>query len=395
MASINPLLLETGAAPIPEVQAWRPLYDGRCGPLIDLAQAAPGYPPPQGMLERLAAAAGEANAATYGAVMGDRTLREAYAAHVAGLYGAEIDASGVAITAGANQAFFVALMAVASRGDAVLMPTPWYFNYEMAASMLGVEPRSLPTEAENGFLPDPDLAEALLDARVKAVVLVTPNNPTGAIYPPALIARFAELCRRRGIWLILDETYRDFLPPGSAAPHALFGDPDWGDTLIALYSFSKAYCIPGHRMGAMLAGEALAGQVGKVVDTLQICAPRPPQGPLTWAIAALAGWRADNTREILARAEAFRAAVQHAPGFRLEAIGAYFAYLRHPHRGVPASAVAEALIRRFGILCLPGPYFGAGQEGHLRIAFANAGIEALHAVGPRLRAYAESGMPAF
>lgn len=389
MASINPLLLGTCAAPIPEVQTWRPLYDGRLGPLIDLAQAAPGYPPPPQMLEHLAAAAGSPGAATYGDVMGDRVLRETYAAHVADLYGAPISPEGVAVTAGANQGFFVALMAVAKAGDAVMMPTPWYFNYEMAAAMLGIEARPLPTEADNGFLPDPERAEALIDDRLKAIVLISPNNPTGAVYPPELIARFAELCRRRGLWLILDETYRDFLEPGTA-PHRLFADPDFGDTLIALYSFSKAYCIPGHRLGAMLVGKALASQVNKVIDTLQICPPRPPQGPLAWAIGALADWRAANTREIFARAEAFREAVQHAPGFRLEAIGAYFAYLRHPFPEMPAPAVARRLVEEFGILCLSGTYFGAGQEQHLRIAFANAGVPALRDVGPRLRAFEEA-----
>ena len=105
------------------------------------------------------------------------------------------------------------MMALAKAGDAVLLPTPWYFNHQMTLDMLGIEaaPAALPRRRP-ASCPDPDDAERADRRRSRAIVLVTPNNPTGAIYPPAVIERFAELCRRRGIWLVLDETYRDFLP---------------------------------------------------------------------------------------------------------------------------------------------------------------------------------------
>ena len=103
-------------------------------------------------------------------------------------------------------------------------------------------------------MPDPEEAEALLDPSVRAIVLITPNNPTGAVYPPGVIAAFAALAQRRGLWLILDETYRDFLPEGQDRAHGLFTDPAWIDSVIQLYSFSKAYCLPGHRLGAVVAG---------------------------------------------------------------------------------------------------------------------------------------------
>jgi aspartate/methionine/tyrosine aminotransferase len=314
-------------------------------------------------------------------------LREAYAAHVADVFAAPITADNVVVTAGCNQAFFLSVMTVAQAGDAVMMPTPWYFNYRMALDMLGVDAVPLPGSAQSGFLPDPEQAEALLTDRVRAIVLITPNNPTGAVYPPDLLARFADLCRRRDIWLILDETYRDFRGPDAAAPHDLFSDPDWGDWLIGLYSFSKAYCIPGHRMGAVLGSPLVVAELGKALDTLQICPPRPPQAPLAWAIGALGDWRRDNAAEIARRAVAFRNAMAQAPDFRVEAVGAYFAYLCHPFEGVPSDAVARSLARECGILCLPGDYFGPGQERQLRVAFANAGSDALAALGPRLAGF--------
>ena len=109
-------------------------------------------------------------------------------------------------------AFFATMMMLARHGDAVLLPTPWYFNHQMSLDMLGIEARPLPCRAEAGFVPRVEDAAALIDEKVRAVILVTPNNPTGAVYPDHVIESFASLCREKGIYLVLDETYRDFLP---------------------------------------------------------------------------------------------------------------------------------------------------------------------------------------
>lgn len=380
---VNPLLEGLDAPPIPEARGWVRDYRGKAGPLVDLSQAAPGSAPPPELLARLAAEAGKAESARYGDIRGDAALREALSADLAARGGGTVRPSEIAITAGCNQAFFVAMLAVARAGDAVLLPVPWYFNHQTTCELLGIEPRPLPCDAARGFVPDPAAAEALIDERVRAIALVTPNNPTGAIYPPETISAFAELCRRRGIWLVLDETYADFLPGEGARPHALFADDAWRGTVIRLYSFSKAYAVPGHRVGAMFADEATTGQVAKVLDNLQICAPRAAQAALAWAIGALAGWREESRREIVARGEAFARMLATVPGWRIDSAGAYFAYVRHPFPGVPAARVAEKLARERGVLCLPGSYFGPGQETHLRIAIANAARETIAGLAPR------------
>jgi aspartate/methionine/tyrosine aminotransferase len=387
---VNPLLAGLDAPPIPEARGWARSYDGRHGPLIDLSQAAPGAAPPPELLARLAEAAGSAEAARYGDIRGDGELRAALAAQLSALHGARIAADDVAISAGCNQAFFVAMLAVARAGEAVLLPTPWYFNHQTTCELLGIEPRPLPCDAARGFVPDPARAEALLDGRVRAIALVTPNNPTGAIYPPETIAAFAALCRRRGLWLILDETYADFLPASDQVPHGLFAHDDWRDVLIRLYSFSKAYAVPGHRVGAMIADAPVVAQIAKVLDNLQICAPRAPQMALAWAIGALAGWRETNRAEIVARGAAFRSMLTGIPGWRIDSQGAYFAYVRHGLPGVPAASVAARLTREAGVLCLPGSYFGSGQGAHLRVAIANADRTTIATLGPRLASLTET-----
>lgn len=377
----------TDAPPIPAARAWAARYEGRAGPALDLTQAVPGYPPPPELLAKLAEAAGSAATAGYGPIAGDPALRAALAADMAGFYGAPIAPAEVAITAGCNLAFAMAMQVLAAEGEAVLLPTPWYFNHHMAMTMQGVRAIPVPTRAEDGFVPDPERIGALLaQHKARAVVLVTPNNPTGAIYPPAVIHAVTAQCRRHGAMLMLDETYRDFLPEGPA-PHALFDDPAWGDVLIHLYSFSKAYCVPGYRVGAIAAGAAFMAELDKACDTYQICPARPAQSALAWAIPALADWRAGNRALMASRAGFFRDAVSQLPGWRLDAIGTYFAYLRLPDAAPEALRVAELLAAERGLMTLPGPFFGPGQDRHLRLAFANAAEAVLAEVPARLSAF--------
>lgn len=385
--AVNPLVSAVDAPPIPAARAWISHYDGARGPIIDLSQAVPGTPPPDELLERIAAAAHLGDTARYGPILGDPALRAAHAAEVERHYGAAIPVESVAITAGCNQAFITAMLALAKAGDAVLLPAPWYFNHKMVLDMLGIEARVLPARAENGFVPDADEAATLLDPRVKAIVLVTPNNPTGAVYPPATIARFAALAARRRIALVLDETYRDFLPAGQTRAHELLATSEWQQTVIQLYSFSKAHAIPGHRLGAMVAAPAMIREIEKILDCVQICPARPAQGVIAWAIEALRGWREQQRKELAARADLCRSILAQSPGWRLDSIGAYFAYVAHPF-APDATAAARKLALEGGVLGLPGSYFGPGQETHLRIAFANVDAERLAGLGQRLKGLA-------
>jgi hypothetical protein len=381
----NPLTASLAPPPIPMVQRWARSYSGAHGPLIDLSQAVPGYPPHPDLLGWLGEAAASPACAGYGPIEGEAALRQAYAHHVAGLYRAGIAPGQVHITAGCNQAFVAALMTVAGPGDAVLMTNPCYFNHESTLAMLGIGQRFVDCRAGNGFLPDPAEVDRMLTPDIRAFVIVTPNNPTGATYPDALLQALFDICAARNVWLVIDETYRDFIDPDMAAPHGLFASPAWPRTLIQLYSFSKSFCIPGHRLGAIIAGEAVVAQVAKVMDNLQICAPRPAQVAVAKAVPALADWRAGNAREIARRAAAFIETMRQANAWSIEAIGAYFAYLRHPFDGRTSRTVAEALAREAGIVCLPGEFFGKGQDAFLRIAFANAGLDTIGLLGQRLK----------
>jgi aspartate/methionine/tyrosine aminotransferase len=253
-AEANLLVSRLSPPPIPSVLAWAREYRGGKGPPVDLSQAVPGYPAHPEMLRLLGRRRRLPSMTGYGPIEGEaccarpmpgRCLRSMV----------RIAAANIHITAGCNQAFMAAAIALAGAGDTVALTNPFYFNQETTLSMLGISRVLVDCDAENGFLPDVASAEKALAGGAKVLAIVTPNNPTGAIYPPALLQDLFGLCRQHGAWLIVDETYRDFLPESYGAPHPLLAIPGWEDTLILLYSFSKSFCIPGHRLGAITAGD--------------------------------------------------------------------------------------------------------------------------------------------
>jgi len=384
---LNSLLTAVAEPPIAEAHSW---IEGRRfpaeKPLIDVAQAVPGYPPPRELTDHLATIVGEPASARYTDILGLPALRAALAADMAEFYGAPIAPGDVGIAAGCNQAFCLALLALARAGDEVILPLPYYFNHQMWLEMQGVVARHLPFRPERGGVPDPAEAAALVGPRTRAIVLVTPNNPTGAIYPPEVIAEFYGLARRHGIALVLDETYRDFLP-ADGPPHGLFAEPGWRDTLVQLYSFSKVYCLTGYRVGSVISGPALIGEVAKAMDTIAICAPRLGQIAALYGLGHLGDWRRGNRQLMRDRLAALRSALaRNDLGYRLVSAGAYFAYLAHPFEGRPAGEVARRLADAENILALPGSMFGPAQDSFIRLAFANVEAAAMPALAQRLAA---------
>ncbi len=386
-------LAATFAPPVMEARAWlagAAIPPDR--PLINVSQAAPVDPPPAALRRHMAEALLNNPAAhTYGPVLGLPTLREAVAAHWTALYGGTIRPAEVAITSGCNEAFCAAMTSLAQAGDNVILPLPWYFNHKMWLDMAGIGTHLLPPR--QGMLPDPEDAAPLIDDRTRAIVLVTPNNPTGAEYPPELIARFAALARERGLALVLDETYRDF-HSADGPPHGLFADPDWAETLIHLYSFSKVFRLTGHRVGAMIAASARLAEIEKFLDTVTICPAQPGQIAALYGLQNLGDWVAAERAEILRRRDAIRASFGRLAGWRLLGSGAYFAYAEHPF-DIASDVVAKRLVNEQSVLLLPGTMFApvaaeggdGGAERQLRIAFANSDPATLSTMVERLAAF--------
>ena len=279
--------------------------------------------------------------------------------------------------------------------------------------MLGIKTIPFHTLPEDGFSPSVERCSTLITPKTKAIALVTPNNPvrsptpshepsltplhlqTGATYSQSLLASFAKLARERNVALIIDETYRDFITTGP--PHHLFSpspnpSESWRTHFIHLFSFSKSYCIPGLRLGAIVASPVLLTQIKTVLDCLQICPPRPAQLALAPLLPELRPFIRDTALALEQRHTLFRKLLP--PRWRVGAQGGYFAFVKHPFTGVRAMDVCVRLAKEVGVITLPAAFFCEDQEdgrttedegGWIRFSVANVDDEDVKKVCERLR----------
>jgi len=382
--SVNAAVQGVETPPATEAATWIKPEPLRNRALLDLSQAVPSYPPAEALQEEIARAAREPETSLYTDILGIAPLRAAHAQHMARDYAGKIAAENVGITAGCNQAYCASLLALAQAGDNIILPVPYYFNHHMWLGMLGIEPRFVPGLTPKAPWPDVDMVAAAIDARTRAIMLCSPNNPTGSVYPPEVIGSFYDLARDRGIALIIDETYKDFRSTPEPL-HDLFARKGWEDTFIQLYSFSKVFAITGYRVGSIIAGTPLLAEAEKVLDCVAISAPHISQRAALFGLHNLDAWKQEKRAVMQARIEAVLTAFKQ-PGldYRLVSAGAFFAYVKHPFAGQTAKDVARRLAGKHDLLCLPGSMFGPDQEDYIRIAFANAEASAMPTVVERL-----------
>jgi hypothetical protein len=381
--AVNPAIHRIEAPPIMEAQGW--LRQGlRNRKILMLSQAVPSWACAKELDEEVARLAHEPGISLYTDIFGLPALREAIAVHLSADYGGKVQARNVCVTAGCNQAFSAAMMAIARAGDNVIVPVPYFFNHTMWLAMLGIEARFISAVAPGVNHPIPEDAARLIDAKTRAIVLCSPNNPTGAIYPPGVIAGFFDVARQHGIALVIDETYKDFRD-GPAPAHGIFARHDWEDGFIHLYSFSKAYAMTGYRVGSITASARVLAEAEKILDCLAICPAHISQRAALFALSTLEGWKEAKIATMSERLAALRQAFTR-PGLRYELVssGALFAYVKHPFTEQSAKQVAVRLAGEHDLLCLPGSMFGPGQESWLRIAFANAEASDMETVVDRL-----------
>ncbi|KAJ7059488.1 pyridoxal phosphate-dependent transferase [Mycena amicta] len=393
-------VLDTITPPIPLAYTWADKYRLSRGPLLDMSQGVPGNLPDPLLISALAQTSSSGSFG-YCASEGELSLRQAIAKEMCAVYGdgtdvnVDIGPEDMSLTSGCNMAFVATIMTLADAGDEVILPVPWYFNHQMTLSMLGITTIPLKTRPEDGFLPSVDDCRKLITPNTRAIALVTPNNPTGATYTPALLSSFSALAREMGVAFIIDETYRDFITPRKP-PHTVFSSSDWRTHLIHLFSFSKSYAVPGHRLGLIVASPVFQKSLGKVLDTMQICAPRPIQLALAPLLAAGAlRPRIQQIAELInTQHQLFRA---HLPlEWKVGSSGGYFAFVRHPFVGRGSMEVCERLAREMGVLLLPGAFFRDASFGEdmeedrwIRFSVANCDEEGILGVCRRLAACAE------
>ncbi len=357
--------------PIAEVTSWavdRP-NDGL--ELIDLCQAVPDYAPAPELLDYLAQVLREPSTSRYTCDEGNVEIRKSISEYYRKRYSAHISFDNICLTAGCSQAFWLVLTTLCQPGDEIIVQTPYYFDYPMALDIQGIKSVYVSFHEENGGLPSPEEISSLITPRTRAILVVSPSNPTGVVTPSELLAELYEVAKRNSIALIIDETYSEFIPCTSP-PHTIFSDPTWGDHFIHITSFGKTYALTGYRAGMLVASAEFIQEAVKSQDTMLICQPHITQHAIAYGIEHLDEWVASNRSMMQRRHEVFvREFSRQGNPFSLIASGPFFAWIRHPWSHLNSRQAVRRLIDEAALLTLPGEVFGPGMEPYIRFAFGN------------------------
>ena len=381
---INPNIKNISEPPIPLAISWSSEYDGKHGELIDMSQAVPSYPPHQTLIESFMHYSADKKLLSYGEIEGEEILRQNYSNHINKRYQTNTSYNQILITSGCNQAFIASIICLAEAGDEIMISNPGYFSHELSLKMLNIKPNYFELNKEKNFEIDLDEIENKITPKVKAIVLVSPGNPTGSPQSKQKLNKLLNLCIEKNIFLIIDETYRDFIYPNSGEPHNLFDNKKWGSNLIQLYSFSKSFCIPGHRLGAITANTKIIYEISKVMDNIQICAPRPGQHAVASFLPDLDDFIDKKCLEIGKKAELFSSSISKSSGWKISSIGTFFAYVSHPFKDIKCDKLSKILASKCGLVTIPGIYFGKEQERYLRMSIAGLSNEEIIEVKNRL-----------
>jgi aspartate/methionine/tyrosine aminotransferase len=353
--------------------------------VITLGQGLPGFDPPRMAIDAFHAALDEASSHIYSSDAGIPELRHALAASLTPLQANVDPEREVIVTAGGNQALQLALTTLIDAGDEIVLVSPYFLNHEMAVRSVGAIPIEAPVPASRSFVPSWDDVEPHVTSKTRAVLLVTPSNPTGAIAPPAEVERMAAECAARDIILFVDETYLRFAY--DAPPYTALALPRWRDSVVVVGSFSKQFAITGWRCGYLIANQEVIAEAMKIQDVMVICAPVPVQRAVAAVLEQEPAYANRWIPELRRRRDLLMDMLPAIPGVTPVApSGAFFVMARV--EGVTDSrAFALDLIEQQQLVTIPGAFFGKAGEGYLRISYGAAPLDRLRDACARLAAF--------
>lgn len=353
--------------------------------VITLGQGLPGFDPPAVAVEALRAAVADGASHIYSADAGLPEIRTALARSLAAL-DADVDPQQeVIISAGGNQALQLALTTLIDPGDEVVLISPFFLNHEMAVQSVGGIPVEAPVPATRSFIPTWDDVQPHVTPKTRAVMLVTPSNPTGAVTPLPEVEHIVDECAARDIILFVDETYLRFTY--EAEPSTVLELSRWRDTIVVIGSFSKQFAVTGWRCGYLIANADVIAEAMKIQDVMVICAPVPVQR----AIAAVLEEEPDYAKrwlpELCQRRDLLLEKLAAIPGVTpIHPSGAFFLMTRI--EGMDDSrATALELIEQQQVVTIPGRFFGRAGEGYLRISFGAASRDRLELACARMSTF--------
>jgi aspartate/methionine/tyrosine aminotransferase len=336
---------------------------------ISLGQGVVSYPPPPAALAQLQQVFTDPQNHLYQNVQGILPLRQVIADKLAAENQIQVDSlDQIVVTAGSNMGFSHAVLAITQPGDEVILLRPYYFNHEMAIQMASCSPVIVDTDQD--YQLQIDAIKAAITPKTRAVVTISPNNPSGVVYPVAALTEVNQLCRARGIYHISDEAYEYFTYDGIQhfSPGSL---PESQSHTISLFSLSKAYGFASWRIGYMVIPPMLQPNLQKIQDTVLICPPVVSQYAALGALQTGANYCRGHMPQIVAARQQFLEKLAQVADFCQvpRAEGAFY-FLLNLQTSLSAMTVVEQLIRDHGVAVIPGDTFGMTQGCYLRVAYA-------------------------
>jgi aspartate/methionine/tyrosine aminotransferase len=272
----------------------------------------------------------------------------------------------VMVTAGSNMAFLNVLLAIADPGDEIILPLPYYFNQEMAVRMLNCTPVPVPTDAH--YQLQLDSLSAAITEKTRAIVTVSPNNPSGAVYPEADHRAINQLCKEHGLYHISDEAY-EYFTYGEArhfSPGSISGAEQH---TISLYSLSKAYGFASWRVVYLVIPKALLPSLLKVQDTNLICPPLITQFAAIGALETGSSYCKTRLQQLAKIRTQVTAQLQYLNGVQIVATeGAFYLLLKLDTEKTDLQ-LAKSLISEFKVAVIPGCTFGLDDGCYLRVSY--------------------------
>ena len=338
--------------------------------VISLGQAVPFFAPPASALNAARAAIDTPDVNRYVMDQGLPGLRAALAERLAEVIGVTISADDLVITAGGNHAFTLALTTLVDPGDEVILPAPYFTNHQMAVVNLGATPVEAPVADRVTFDVRWADIEPRLTARTKAIVLCNPSNPTGAPISAVEGARIVREAATRGILVISDETYMQFVYDERHWSAASV--PGWRQNVVVVSTFSKSFGMMGWRVGYVLADAAICEQAVKVQDAMIICAPVISQMAAEAAVRECWAYPTTFHDELRQRRRLLADGLATIPGMEWTPTrGGMFAFTRIT--GCEDSTrLSNDLLERAHLVSIPGAAFGRSGEGFLRLSYGYA-----------------------
>ena len=342
------------------------------GDVISLGQSVPFFGPPPEMIEAVRDALDSFGPRlhTYGPDAGIPELREALARKLTDFNGVEVDPDRqLLVTPGSNQAFMVTMMTILDPGDEVAIASPYYFNHHMAIELCRGVVREIPLSEENGFQMTLEDIESVLTPRTKAVVIISPNNPTGTVYDPEEVVAIARSLTERGIYVITDDAYEVFCYDGTrhVSPRAVV---ESSELLITLGSLSKTLGMTGWRIGYIAADPELITQALKVQDATAICAPIVAQVAAVAALEQMPAYPQSMIGELNERRDLLQSVVDKSPALHWHRTdGALFAMIRADTVGGDRRELESNLLERAHVLTVPGRAFGTQWSDFIRVSY--------------------------